>query len=173
MTTVLYVPGIPVAQPRQRTRVVMTGKRAFATNYTPRGDPSNAFKAAVARAAHDVHQGKPLLEGPLAVELVFILPRPKGKTTKRGPNPMLWAPRKPDWENLGKSTCDALNGVLWVDDAQICLGMAWKVYAGPAQAAGTLIRVQQLDGLPGLPEWANQTVPSQSEEQLSLLGVNE
>lgn len=173
MTTVLYVPGIPVAQPRQRTRVVMTGKRAFATNYTPRGDPVHSFKASVARAAVDVHQGKPLLDGPLAMEVVFLFPRPKSLTYKRMPNPMIWAPMRKDWDNLGKAVADALNGVLWVDDAQICLGMAWKVYAGPTQAAGTLIRVQQLDGLPGLPCWVNEVLPSQSEEQLSLLGVSE
>jgi Holliday junction resolvase RusA-like endonuclease len=26
---------------------------------------------------------------------------------------------KPDWDNVGKIVCDALNGVAWHDDAQI------------------------------------------------------
>lgn len=37
--------------------------------------------------------------------------------------------KKPDWDNIGKIVCDALNGVAWYDDAQIVDGRVIKLYA--------------------------------------------
>ncbi len=42
----IRIPGVPVAQPRQRHRVVKIGNHVRAQNYTPTQDPVNAFKAA-------------------------------------------------------------------------------------------------------------------------------
>lgn len=39
--------------------------------------------------------------------------------------------KKPDWDNLGKSVCDALNTVAFHDDAQIVEGTVAKHYAQP------------------------------------------
>ncbi len=123
------VPCVPVAQPRQRHRVVQSGRRVFATNYTPTRDPVNAYKAAVQAAAAAAHQGPPL-EGPLVVEMVFVLPRPKARPKWIKRWSMWWhvwesGGRVPhclklnDRDNLLKSTQDALNGILWDDDGQI------------------------------------------------------
>jgi Holliday junction resolvase RusA-like endonuclease len=119
------VPGVPVAQPRQRHRVVSAGGRTFASNYTPTKDPVNAFKAAVQLAAAAAYKGEPLT-GPLRVVMTFVLPRPK-RLKKNGPRE--WAPVKPDRDNLMKSWQDALNAMLFVDDSQICDGPVRKVYA--------------------------------------------
>ena len=35
---------------------------------------------------------------------------------------------KPDWDNVGKIICDALNGVAWNDDAQVTQATVRKVY---------------------------------------------
>jgi Holliday junction resolvase RusA-like endonuclease len=35
---------------------------------------------------------------------------------------------KPDWDNLGKVVSDALNGIAWKDDAQVCWANVKKVY---------------------------------------------
>lgn len=37
--------------------------------------------------------------------------------------------KKPDWDNIGKIICDALNGVAFHDDAQIVDGRVIKLYA--------------------------------------------
>ena len=37
--------------------------------------------------------------------------------------------KKPDWDNIGKIICDALNGIAFHDDAQIVSGTTIKKYA--------------------------------------------
>lgn len=37
--------------------------------------------------------------------------------------------KKPDWDNLGKLACDALNGVAYADDSQIVAGIEIKKYS--------------------------------------------
>lgn len=66
-----------------------------------------------------------LLDGPLAVSMVFTFARPKGHW-RTGRNAHLLrgsAPARPagipDLSKLARSTEDALTGVLWVDDARI------------------------------------------------------
>lgn len=127
------VPAVPVAQPRQRHRVIASGGRTFAHNYTPTRDPVNAFKAAVQMAAQGVYRGSPL-DGPLSVTMVFVMPRPKSLVWKTKPMPRVPHVGKPDRDNLMKSTQDALNELLWKDDAQICGGTVEKwVAAGNEQ----------------------------------------
>jgi len=37
--------------------------------------------------------------------------------------------KKPDWDNISKNICDALNGVAWPDDKAIVIGAVRKEYA--------------------------------------------
>ena len=37
--------------------------------------------------------------------------------------------RKPDWDNVGKIICDALNGIAYRDDAQIVDALVRKFYS--------------------------------------------
>ena len=37
--------------------------------------------------------------------------------------------KRPDADNVAKLVCDALNGVIWKDDAQICGLEVWKTWA--------------------------------------------
>jgi len=134
MTHIFIVPGLPVAQPRQRMRVVASRGRAFASNYTPAKAPVNAFKAAV-RLTSDWRQ--PPLSGPVGIDLDFVLPRP-GRLKSGGRLP---APRKPDIDNLCKSVLDALNGLMWLDDAQVCRLTASKWYAASGEKAHTRVSV--------------------------------
>jgi len=129
------VNAVPVAQPRQRHRVIQgKGGKAFATNYTPARDPVNAFKASVRMAAAAAYSGPPLT-GPLTVDMIFVLPRTKPAWLKKG---SCWwdewkegmriphAVARNDRDNLMKSVQDCLNGLLWVDDGQIFAGKAEK-----------------------------------------------
>jgi Holliday junction resolvase RusA-like endonuclease len=111
------VPCVPVAQPRQRHRVITNGGRSFATNYTPKNDPVNAFKAACQLAASNVYRDAPL-DCPVMVDLTFIFPRPKSVPKRLGTG-RLPHTCKPDRDNLAKSFFDALNGLLYRDDSLV------------------------------------------------------
>jgi Holliday junction resolvase RusA-like endonuclease len=118
------VPCVPVAQPRQRHRVVSRGSKSLATNYTPAKDPVNTFKQIVAFSAVDAYAGSPL-EGPISMEIDFVFPRLK--STPKKVTGRHWMIAKPDRDNLEKSVQDCLNGILYRDDAQICNAVTRKL----------------------------------------------
>lgn len=129
------VPAVPVAQPRQRHRIITSKKtgKAFAQNYTPTCDPVNAFKASVQLAASAVYQGAPIA-GPVRIAMLCVFPRPKAMVWKTKPMPRVWCDKKPDFDNLGKSIADALTGTVLVDDASIVSAQVDKyVAAGDEQ----------------------------------------
>ena len=125
-------PCVPVAQPRQRQRVVQAGGRAFAQNYTPRNSPVNAFKAAVQLAASQAYAGPPLDE-PLEMSVTFVFARKKNQIWKTKPMPRLPHAGKPDLDNLLKSLMDALTGTLFVDDARVTRLTACKFVASGSE----------------------------------------
>lgn len=138
------VPCIPIAQPRQRHRVIHSGDRVFATNYTPKTDPVNAFKASVRVAARNAYEGPPL-EGPLWVDVIFVMPRPARLIWKKKPMPRLPFDRKPDADNIFKAFSDCLNQLLWCDDSQIVHVTILKVYASGSETAHVEAKVGQYE----------------------------
>ena len=54
------VPAVPVAQPRQRFRVLKIGNRVIPQNYTPTKSPVNEFKAVVKMAFRQAYSGPEL-----------------------------------------------------------------------------------------------------------------
>ena len=137
------VPAIPVAQPRQRHRVISSGGKSFASNYTPKSDPVNAFKASVQHSVSQVFTGAPL-QGPISMDVVFVFPRPKSVPKRLGSG-RLWHTVKPDRDNLEKAVNDALNGLLYRDDSQICAGSISKYRAAADEAPHVEITVRLLD----------------------------
>lgn len=129
----------PVAQPRQRHALI--GGRV--RNYTPSDHPVGVFKTCVQIAARKAHQG-PLLEGPLRLSLLFLLHRPQRLIWKTRPMPRLWATCKPDFDNAAKAVCDALNGVLWIDDSHICECRVRKMYASGDETPGVVVEIEGL-----------------------------
>lgn len=129
MTTIRFtVPAIPVAQPRQRHRVITSAGRSFAHNYTPKDSPVNSYKAAVQFAAQAAYTGAPH-DGPVRLNVVFVFPRPQAMRWKKKPTPRARHCGKPDIDNLVKPLTDALNGLVFVDDARISCAMVQKVIA--------------------------------------------
>jgi Holliday junction resolvase RusA-like endonuclease len=81
--------------------------------------PVHAFKASVRAAAAAAYDGPPL-EMALALTAVFVMPRPGSMLWKKRPMPRAhYCVSRNDWDNLGKSVSDALNGLVWRDDGQI------------------------------------------------------
>lgn len=131
------VPGVPVAQPRQRHRVV--GK--FVQNYTPTKHPVNAFKAAVQFAAQPEFSQP--IEGPVSLSVVFVMPRPRNLVWKSKPMPRLPKASKPDFENIVKALMDALTGIAWRDDAQVWAATVTKYVAAGDETPHTEVEIRE------------------------------
>lgn len=140
-----FVSAVPVAQPRQRHRIIENkdGTQQFVQNYTPKSDPVNAFKASVAYAAKQHYNG-PVLDEPIGVYCAFVFPRPKYMTWKTKSMYRTWMPKKPDDDNLEKATWDSLSGVMWRDDSLICRNFAEKYYASGDESPHVEIIIETL-----------------------------
>lgn len=141
----MKVPGIPVAQPRAKA----FSRNGHAGVYTPGKTPSGKsngvaeFKAAIRIKAAELHQGA-LMAGPLQVDLEFVFPRQAARVWKSKPMPRYRKITKPDRDNLDKLVMDALKGVLWLDDNQVCAGSINKWHAAGDEAPHVLIRVTEI-----------------------------
>jgi Holliday junction resolvase RusA-like endonuclease len=133
-----FVPHLPIAQPRQRSAVrSFGGGKVRAVNYTPAAHPVNVYKLAVIQAAREATT-KPL-EGPLRVQVVFYMPHSKLSQKQN----RIWHSTRPDVDNLLKSTFDALKGIAWGDDTQVCELASEKRYA--VHDVGVSVAISQLD----------------------------
>lgn len=142
---VIHVPAVPVAQPRQRHRNVNTkGGKSFIQNYTPSKHPVTAFKATV-RLAFKQAYGSEVLRGPLRCDAVFVMPRPQSLIWKTKPMPRMFHTSKPDRDNLDKAVMDALKGLAWNDDSQVCQGEIVKWIAAGDEQPHALITITRLD----------------------------
>jgi crossover junction endodeoxyribonuclease RusA len=124
------VRGLPVAQGSMRAFLVKG--RPIITS-TSKG--LGAWRRLIADAAQASAPAE-LLEGPLAIDIRFLLPRPKSapKTRRTLPD------KRPDLDKLCRSVFDSITHVLIRDDAQIVLLVASKDYGTP----GVQIRVREV-----------------------------
>ena len=93
-----------------------------------------------ARAAYD----GPPLDAPLRVDCTFVFPRTKQQIWKSKPMPRLPHTKKPDRDNCDKAVLDALSGLLWIDDCQVCQGSLEKVIAAGDEQPHVRVRVQRV-----------------------------
>lgn len=97
----------------------------------------------VKAAALLVRNGRPPLDAPLRVRMVFTVPKPASAPKTR----RTWPMRKPDVSKLVRSTEDALTDAgIWVDDARVVeYGRVAKAYAGEdteaLEACGAVIEI--------------------------------
>lgn len=110
---------------------------------------SRAWMDAVATAAAEAWGGKPLLLGPVGLSVRFDFKRPKGHYGSRKGQPYLrdnapsYHTTTPDADKLMRSIGDALTGVVYGDDKQICnLLLVEKRYTESSE--GAYIRVFDL-----------------------------
>jgi Holliday junction resolvase RusA-like endonuclease len=121
-------------------------KRAFRHTATGRimvadaNQKAKPWQSVVAAAGHDAMGGRGLLDGPLAVRIVFYSPRPAGhygtgrnRSTLRPAAPV-YPTTRPDVLKLARAFEDALTGVCWRDDARIVDELLHKRYGEPARA---------------------------------------
>jgi Holliday junction resolvase RusA-like endonuclease len=146
-TIEIKIPAIPVAQPRQRHRFVKGGGpngKGFVHNYTPSKHPVQDFKATVRMAFEQAYSGAPLT-GPLRCDAEFVMPRPQNMIWKTREMPRAFHAKKPDRDNLDKALMDALKGLAWLDDSQVCQGNVEKWIASGSEQPHVFIRITALD----------------------------
>ncbi len=109
------IPGKPVAW--QRAGMNGAGKGP-AVLYTK--SPSRAYQSLIREAAQKVWLTGPSDAGFLLGVYLYVK-RPKSHFNKKGlkADAPVKCMRRPDLDNLSKQVGDALNGVVWHDDAQV------------------------------------------------------
>lgn len=118
--------GVPIGKARARTVRLPNG---MISSYTPkktrRWEESIAFQATQTRPDQ-------LLDGPLACQIVFWLPRPQSR-----PKRDRYPDRKPDLDNLAKAVLDALEGVVYTQDSRIVTKVLHKRYVQEANGGNS------------------------------------
>lgn len=123
-----------VAQPAGSKVAVPVGGGRWGVKDAAKG--SAPWKIVVAQRAGEAMAGRPLLEGPLMLDLVFWQPRPKaqygtGRNAERVKDSApAWPVTRPDLLKLARAVEDALSRVCYRDDAQIVAERLAKRY-GP------------------------------------------
>ena len=123
---VIEVPGPP--QPYRERQAPVRGGRT----HSYRRPQLVRWQEAVAWAAKIAMGGKPPLEGPIRLEVTFYLPMPKRmlKADRAlAERDELFHIKRPDRTNFLKAFEDAVTGIVWLDDAQVCRGEAFKRYS--------------------------------------------
>jgi Holliday junction resolvase RusA-like endonuclease len=110
--------------------------------YTP--TTASAFKATVAMLAEKSHPGPPL-DGPVGMEIIFVLDRPKSKIWKTREMPREMHCGRPDIDNLVKAVMDSLKGIAWRDDSQVACLVTSKWVASGYEQPHTQITIEALD----------------------------
>ena len=128
------VPGVPV--PKARARVTTAGGKTHA--YTPKR--TKDYEAKVAARAREAIRVMPCADfpvsDPLAMRVTFFLKSPKSRRKWQ-----LWPAKRPDWDNLAKAVTDAMNALVYRDDAQIVDAQVSKRYAADGDEPHALVTV--------------------------------
>lgn len=132
LRAVVFVPGAPQPQGSMRAFVTADGKALITTSNKSLGE----WRLLIAAEAIRQLGGRPLLAGPVGIELTFVLPRPRSL-----PKRVLLPAKRPDLDKLVRGTLDALTAVAYRDDAQVCSISARKRYTVGSEQPGVFIRV--------------------------------
>lgn len=121
-------------KPKARPRVVRGGKLTF----TP--TPTKRWEAALALAAQP-HMPRAMIDEPLCVDLLFVMKRPKRLMRRADPDGFVWAPTRPDADNIRKASLDALSP-FWRDDSLVVAGTTLKVFAEKTGRPRVVVRIR-------------------------------
>jgi Holliday junction resolvase RusA-like endonuclease len=134
------IPGEPKPKGRGRASVVKGTNRARI--HTP--DKTREAEQTLAARALPFRPDEPW-DCPIHLDVIFVLPMPKTmskwkvEAVEAG---CFFHTKKPDRDNLLKLLKDALNGLMWIDDSQVCSGTEQKVYG---HVPRTWVRMRKLE----------------------------
>lgn len=125
------VPGQPVAKGRPK----FSRQDGFVRAYTP--EKTANYETLVKLAAGEAMAGTAPMQGALSLMLRLYVAIPKS-TTKRDRAAIeagrFLPTKKPDLDNMLKAITDAMNGIVYLDDAQIVTVTVTKLYADTPRA---------------------------------------
>lgn len=126
--TTFFTPGTP--RPQGSKRYVGNGRSVEASKYLA------PWRKSLIASARQAHKGEPW-DGPLKVEVVFIMPKPKRPTYEQ---PL----GAPDTDKLQRAVGDALEqaGVV-VNDSRIMVWVPVKRYPVEGEVPGAWVRVSR------------------------------
>ena len=134
------VPGTPVPKARARVTRVNGVSRA----YTPK--KTVEYERLVARCAREAMDGRLIYEAGVALKMIlsiYIEP-PKSWIKKRRDDAIsgcVYPTSKPDSDNICKGVSDALNGIVYADDAQIVNHYITKRYSDSSKISVSISQI--------------------------------
>ena len=132
--TWIHVRGNPA--PQGSKQAFVRGRRAVLVETSKR---LPAWRIAVQDAA--LQHLTPIPAGvPVAVEIVFVMPRTKAMGNRPAP-PMV---QRPDADKLARAVLDGLTGPAFADDSQVVRLVVDKRRADPGEETGARINVEAL-----------------------------
>lgn len=94
-------------------------------------------------STHMQYRGLECLEKtPMEVRLIFAMPRTKAMK----PTDSLAMVQRPDIDKLERAILDALTGVVFKDDSQVCILLAGKRRCAPDEPPNVFIEVEPVKG---------------------------
>ena len=125
-SVLIVIEGLPVAKGRPK----FARRGNFVTTYTP--EKTREYENRVAIEARISMLGMEPMTRPVKIGIQIFLPIPasynkaKAQSCREGKTVPT---KKPDWENVAKSVCDAFNGVVWLDDSQVTYAYVSKEFS--------------------------------------------
>ena len=121
----LKVRGMP--RPQGSMRAFVRGGKPIITAASKGLKGWRDLVAFAASAAAQDEDAEMVEKGPVHVDMMFSLPRPKAEPKKR----RTWPDRRPDLDKLVRAVLDALTGVAFRDDSQVVSMFAAKDWGKP------------------------------------------
>lgn len=84
------------------------------------------------------------LDGPVALKVEFVMPRPRSAPKRSTPA----AIKRPDIDKMIRALLDAMTGICWRDDSQVVQVWAFKRMAEIDEQAGCRIQVGPVETTP-------------------------
>lgn len=141
-----FVPGIPKPAGSKRGFVLQRPGMKPRAIITDDCKTSKDWKADVKAFARQRVTNVILpLHGPLVLDVLFVMPRPKSHyrtgrhASELRPDAPLFHTSKPDATKLLRCVEDAMTGIIWNDDAQVSQQAVAKMY-GPQPGASIKVR---------------------------------
>lgn len=140
-----FVPGLPIAAGSKKGFVNRKTGGVIITDANKRTKP---WQSQVRSAAATEMQDAPLMQGALALVVVFTMPRPKshfgtgrnaGVLKESAP---YFHTSPPDATKLTRAIEDAMTKVVWTDDALVAEQLIRKVYGDKPGASITVRRME-------------------------------
>jgi crossover junction endodeoxyribonuclease RusA len=139
---VTFVPGVP----RPQGSLTLARNPRTGKEFARYSGPTVAWRQTLHGALSQWWQ-QPPVEGPVAVEFTFWMPRPKAHYSARGglkASAPVWHVSQFDLDKMCRAVDDALTDAgVWLDDGQVASLLATKRYVAVGGRPGVAIRLKE------------------------------